>query len=912
VALTPGTRVGVYEVTAQIGVGGMGEVYRAKDTKLNRDVALKILPEAFATDPDRLARFQREAKTLASLNHPYIGGIHGLEESNGVTALVMELVEGEDLAQHMARGAIPLDEAVPIARQIAEALEAAHEQGIIHRDLKPANIKVRPDGTVKVLDFGLAKALERVAVRGGDVTASPTITSPAMTEMGIILGTAAYMSPEQAKGRQADRRSDVWAFGCVLYEMLTGTRAFEGEDVSDTLANVLKGDPDWNVLPADVPVSIRTLLKGCLAKDRRHRIADLSAALFVIDHQASLVATSDAIHAPAPRVPLWQRATPVAALIVVALVATYSAWMLRPAVPRRVTRFAITLPAGDTFTPGAHWLALSPDGARLAYTANNRLYLRARDQLDAVPIVVGDGPALASPRSPFFSPDGQSIGFWQASQLMKVSVSGGAPVPLCAKVVPPYGATWAADDTILVGDGTGGIWRVPGNGGTPETIIKMDAGQRAHGPQLLPDGRTVLFTVTQSASWDEAQIVVQSLESGIRKPIITGGTDGRYLPTGHLVYMLRQTVLAVPFDTTSLTIRGTPVPMIDGVRRQIAGFHAAQFAVSLDGTLAYVPSASFTAAPRTLVWVDRRGREEAIAAAPHSYSHPRLDRDGTRLALEIQDDRQNWDIWVWDFVRGTLKKLTSSPTINRNPIWTPDGQRIIFVSNRTGVNNLFWQAANGTGTAEPLIEDKRTMILPHAMSPDGNHLVLRGGDGRGGSDLMILDVRNGRGVQPLAPVGEPRRLVATPAEEHNAEISPNGQWLAYQSNRSGVFEVYVRPFPDVESGEWLVSTAGGTEPLWAHDSRELFYRGPKGAVMRVSIAPGSWKASTPTRLFDASSYALGAIGTFTVSRTYDVSPDGQKFLMIKPSENPAQSSTVQQIVIVQNWFEELKAKVPTK
>ncbi len=894
-------------------------MYRARDTRLGRDVALKIIPDAFSADPERLARFQREAKTLASLNHANIGAIHGLEEANGVTAIIMELIEGEDLAQRIASGAIPLNEALPIARQIAEALTAAHEQGIIHRDLKPANVKVRDDGTVKVLDFGLAKALEPAGVVSS-ASQSPTITTPAdlrqgyggqaMTQAGVILGTAAYMSPEQAKGKPADKRSDVWAFGCVLYEMLTGKRTFQGEDVSDTLAAVLRGEPDWTVLPADVPVSIRTLLSGCLAKDRRHRVADLSAALFVLDHHARLGAAVDPSIpgvGPAPRVPLWRKAIPMALVIIVGLAAGYGGWMLKPAVPRPVTRLAVVLAEGDTLTAGpSPPLALSPDGTRLAYTANSRLYVRALDRLDAVPIGGIERQGLFSARTPFFSPDGQWLGFWEAGELKKVPVSGGAPVTLCAITSPPYGATWTADNTILIGNGPHGIWRVSGDGGNPERIITVSAGHRAHGPQLLPDRRTVLFTLAQTASWDEAQIVVQSLDSGARQTLITGGTDGRYLASGHLVYTLRDTVLGVPFDTTSLSVKGGPVPLVEGVWRPVGALSgAAQLAVSSAGTLAYVPPPGVAAARQTLVWVDRRGQEEAIPADPRFYRHPRLAPDGARLAIEILDDRQNRDIWIWNFQPGTWTRVTSDPAFDTEPAWTPDGQRLIFSAWRTGAITLFRQAADGTGTAERLSELNRQALATPAISPDGRYIVFRDTAPQTGSDLLLLDL--GGDPQPSSDAGQPRPLLQTSFEETNGEISPDGRWLAYQSDSSGAFEVYVRPFPDVARGQWLVSTAGGSHPLWARDGRELFYRAPKGAMMRVQVAPGAtWTAGTPTQLFEASSYVGGSTGP----RSYDVSPDGKRFVMLKSSDASAPRATAPRIVVVQNWFEELRAKVP--
>ncbi len=909
-ALFPGTRLGPYEILSALGAGGMGEVYRAHDTSLGRDVAIKILPDTFAHDPERLARFEREAKTLAALNHPNIGHIYGLEASDGTKALVLELVEGPTLADRIAQGPVPLDEALPIARQIAEALEAAHEQGIIHRDLKPANVKVRDDGTVKVLDFGLAKALSGDG--SGSVATplshSPTITNLAgMTGVGVLLGTAAYMSPEQAKGRQADKRSDVWAFGCVLYETLTCRRAFEGEDISDTLAAVLRGEPDWTALPADVPRSIRTLLTGCLAKDRRHRIADLSTALFAIDHHADLSASTPAVPL-APHVPVWRKVMLVAILIFVAMAAAYGGWRLKRVAPPAVARFEIALGAGDTLTGPFAW---SPDGTRLAYSVNDRLYLRSFDQLNATQVAGGDSPSLASPRSPFFSPDGQWLGFWEAGQLKKVSVSGGAPVTLCTVRPPPSGVTWADDNTIFFGHGVGGIWRVSGNGGTPERIIALEAGQRAHRPQLLPDGRTVLFTLAATANWDEAQIVVQSLDNGTRQTLVAGGTEGRYLTTGHLVYAFGNSLLAVPFDAASRSVSGGPVPVIEGLLR--SGPYAFFAVPSRAATLAYLPAASRTQARRTLVWVDRGGREETIPAEPQSYVHPRLSPDGTRLALTFPDEKQNVDIRVWEFATRTWTRVTSEPANDGEPVWTPDGQRLIFTSLRTGVIGLFRQAANGTGTAEQLIDLNRQNSPQPAISPDGRQVLLRDSES-GSSYVLIADlepVQRG-GQTSSSGEGKPRPLVKTEFEEYNAEISSDSRWLAYQSNRSGAFEVYVQPFPDVENGRWTVSTAGGAEPLWSRDGRELFYRAPSGAVMSVSIAPGStWKASAPTQLFIATSYALSGSGDLRgLSRTYDVSPDGKRFLMLKNADAPAQTSVAPRIVIVQNWHEELRRLVP--
>lgn len=613
-----------------------------------------------------------------------------------------------------------------------------------------------------------------------------------------------------------------------------------------------------------------------------------------------------------PRRRLSHKAMPAAAVAIVALAAGYGGWTLKPAPSPGITRLVIPLTSGDTFTTGTFAaLALSPDGTRLAYTANDRLYLRPLDQLDARPIPGVESPGLASARGPFFSPDGRWIGFWEGRQIKKVSTSGGAPLTVCELTPPPYSASWAADDTILIGHGARGIWRVPANGGTAERIITVADGQRAHGPQLLPDGRSVLFTLAQRPSWDEADIVVQSLDSGVRTILIPGGTDARYLPTGHLVYALRGTLLAVPFDAVSLRIKGAPQPLVANVLRRGGAFaSAAQFTVSSNGTLAYVESSSLPAARRTLVWVDRGGHEDAIPAEPKPYVYPRLSPDGTRLALDIQDE--NRDIWVWEFSRGTLTRVTSDPTPDMDPVWTPNGERLIFLSLRTGMGNLFWQPANGTGTAERLT-DGNQIRGADTMSPDGNGLVLRESDGKGTVDLTLLDLRTRRPGQ-LASSGT-KPLVQSAFLESNAEISPDGRWLAYQSNHSGALNVYVRPFPETGAGQWPVSTAGGTEPLWARNGQELFYRSLTGAVMRVSLEPRStWTASAPSKLIDGPSYALAGIGDFAdrFRRTYDVSPDGRRFLMIKNTDPAATIRRSERIVVVQNWHEELKRLRPSR
>jgi eukaryotic-like serine/threonine-protein kinase len=917
VPLALGTRIGPFEITGQIGAGGMGEVYRATDTNLKRTVAIKVLPEAVATNGERLARFQREAEVLARLNHPNIASIYGLETSDGTAALVMELVEGPTLADRIAHGPIPLDEALPIAKQIAEALEAAHEQGIIHRDLKPANVKVRPDGMVKVLDFGLAKALEPVSAGSTDATASPTITSPAMvTRMGVILGTAAYMSPEQAKGRQADKRSDVWAFGCVLFEMVTGRRAFEGEDISDTLAAVLRGEPEWTAVPATVSAALVALLRGCLDKDRRRRVADLSTARFIIDREGEAV-TAVAV-SPASRI--RRAASILVAIAAAAGIAAYTTFSLTrvsaPSLP--VVRATITLPMGDRFTsPGVHAVALSADGTRLVYTANQRLYLRPLDQLDPTPIR-GTEVALnqaGAARSPFISADGRWIGFWQDGQLKKISITGGAPLPLCA-AENPWGISWTSDNTILYGQseqgaGTGaaGIWRVSSDGGKPEHVLKVEAGQIADSPHLLPGGRAILFTlVARLGEWDTAQIVVQSLDSDRRHVVVARGADAHYVPTGHLVYALDGTLLAVPFDVTRLAKTGDAVPLVEDVAQQGATAH---FAISDQGALVYVPRDAIGGLQRQrmLVWVDRQGRADPIKGVPpRVYLYPRLSPDGTRVALDVRD--QESDIWILHLAGGALTRLTFEPTFEQSGVWAPDGKTVIYASSKLGgpsaPRSLFRRPSAGTGTPEQLMEGTVAQF-PSTVTPDGSALIFRAVTpaakvgSQPGADLFLL---------PLAGEHRSRPLLATPFNELNAEVSPSGHWLAYESNESGRNEIYLRPFPNVDADKQPVSTNGGTQPLWARNGQELFYES-RGTLMRVPVKTGAtFERGTPERVFDAP-YLVRQPGG-PPGRMYDVSADGQRFLMIKETGEADERTPSARIILVQNWFEELKRRVPTK
>jgi serine/threonine-protein kinase len=906
VALAAGTRLGTYEVIAQIGAGGMGEVYRARDTKLNRDVALKVLPGAFAADPDRLARFKREAQVLASLNHPHIAAIYGFEDSGSTHALVLELVEGPTLADRIAKGAIPLDEALPIAKQIAEALEAAHEQGIIHRDLKPANIKVRDDGTAKVLDFGLAKAMEPASAISPVLTNSPTITTPAMvTGIGTLLGTAAYMSPEQAKGRPADKRSDVWAFGCVLYEMVTGKRAFEGDDVSDTLAAVLRADPDWTALPATLPTHIAALLRDCLQKDRRARISDISTAQFVMQNRLLTNVSTQSVSRT-------RRATTIAAVALASIVVTSLAgWLLlrMNAIVPQPMRFAIVPPPAQPLFVNAFTraVAISPNGRYIAYVegvmGDRRLAVRSIDQLEAVSLGSIDDTTLAT--TPFFDPDSQWIGYVEAGYLKKVSVTGGPSITIC-KANQPRGASWGPDNTIYFAttDPTTGLFSVSAAGGEPKLLTTPDTshGELDHWfPSVLPGGQAILFTITSNKA-EESQIAVLDLKTGTKKKLIRGG-QAEYVDSGHIVYAASATLRAVRFDVSRLAVLSDPVPVVEQAMQLPTA--AANFAVSRGGTLIYVPGGGSVSALRSLVWVDRQGREQPINVAARAYYVPRISPDGTRVALEIRD--QDNDIWVFDFVRQTLERRTFDPGIDGLPVWMPDGRSFIFSSRRGGGGgtNLYRQAADGTGTAERLTRSADSQFSL-SISPDGRSLIFGVAPAKTLWDIQVLDLKTG-GNPEQAHI---RTLIQTPFSEQNADVSPDGRWVAYQSNESGSFQIYVRPFPNVDTGHWQVSADGGTVPVWSRNGRELFYIDGRNTMTAVPVhATGAtFSQGNATKLFNVRYFT--AIG----NRSWDVTPDGQRFLMINDTVAPDRqaNATPASMIVVLNWFEELKQRVPSK
>jgi serine/threonine protein kinase/Tol biopolymer transport system component len=892
-----GRKLGAYKIVSMLGAGGMGEVYQARDTKLGRDVAIKVLPAEFVHDAERLARFQREARMLAALNHPNIATIYGLEQSEGVHYLVMELVPGHTLAERVRAGALKMEEALRVAAQIAEALEAAHEKGVIHRDLKPANVKVTPEGRVKVLDFGLAKAF---AGDGGlDLSNAPMLSAMG-TEEGRILGTPAYMSPEQARGKPVDKRTDIWAFGCVLYEMLTGKEAFRGETLSDTIAAVLEREPAWEVLPPETPVKIRDLLRRCMQKDSQRRLRDIGDARIEIE-EALVEPTAPAKSTRARwRGPLVWGGT---SLLLVAAIASLATWNLRRLpLPQPVSRLTITLPPGRQLAglENGPDVALSPDGTHLAYVVRQgdttQIYLRAIDSLEARPISGTEGAT-----EPFFSPDGQWLGFFAGGKLKKISVSGGAALTLC-DVSNSAGGSWGSRGTIIFGNFAGGpLQQVSDAGGTPQPLTRLEKGETSHGfPDLLPSGKAVLFSASSSASlWTDAQVAVQRIGTGERRNLVQGGMYPQYAPTGHLVYAQEGNLMAVPFDSQRLTTTGSAVPVVENVL-QSTSLGDAEYSFSATGSLVYVPGVQ--SAPLRLVWVNRNGAEQPVPAPARPYRLPRLSPDGRRLAVDIAE--QGSQVWLYDFPRETLTRFTFEGNANNGAVWTPDGKRIAFISNKEGPRNIFWQLADGSGGLERLTTSEY-LHIPGSWSPNGQLLAFAESNPTTGFDIWVLrmgDSSQGSGQVPSAGSGQGRKaqvFLRTPFNEQAPQFSPDGRWLAYVSNESGRSEIYVQPYPG-PGGKWQLSTEGGKEPLWNRNGRELFYRsGNKMMAVEITTQP-SFSAGTPKVLFEGP-YQLLALS----SPNYDVAPDGQRFLMLKPIEQAAQ------INVVLNWFEELKRRVPT-
>jgi serine/threonine-protein kinase len=903
----PGAPVGGhFRLVSQLGRGGMGEVYRAHDETLGRNVALKVLPasalQAEGLD-ERLARFEREAQVLAGLNHVNIAAIYGVADIDGTRALVLELVEGPTLAERLALGPIPLDEVVTIARQIAVGLEAAHEQGVVHRDLKPSNIKLRPDGTVKLLDFGLAKVVQPEGVVEGVVTSSPAITSPSMVQRGALFGTAAYMSPEQAKGREADRRSDVWAFGAVLYEMLSGERAFRGDDVAETLAAVLRADVDQSRLPASTPATLRQLVTRCLERNLARRLRDVGEARIVLEDldpsRGSVLQPAALTGAGARR--RWPLPTTVvAAAVLVVAAAAIALWPTTPASDPPVTRFVLSTRADRTLLvdPQSRDLAISPDGSRVVYKGGARvdrtqLFTYALDQLTPQPLTES-----GMPKGPFMSPDGQWVGFFEPSTtgviLKKVAMTGGPPVTVAQLDGPSRGATWSANGIILAASAASstGLLQIPASGGDV-TVVTRPARERGEGdhlwPEFLPDSHAVLYTITPlNGDVSAAQVAVLDLATGASKTLIRDASQAHYISGGYLVYVAHGALWAVGFDLSRRETIGTAKVVVPQVVTLPTG--TAEFDIARDGTLVYVGHGGSGEAPRTLVWVGRQGRENAVTAPPRPYSTLRLSPDGMRVAVEIQDDDN--DIWVWDFARETLTRVTNNPGLDQSPVWMPDGRRVVFSSQADGaLGSLFWQAADGSGSAEQLTQSRSIQRASAALSD--------------GSGILFSD-RNGIQLLPLNAERRPRTVIRSPQALGNGALSPNGQWLAYVvRDTDSPPQVFVSPFSSPDRERTIVSKDGGTQPRWSPNGREIFFVGLDGILMSAPVrgdAPLS--VGVPSRVLQRPYY--NGFGLVERPDTYDVARDGQRFLMLKQFTNPNQPPEPATVVVVKNWTEEVR------
>jgi Tol biopolymer transport system component len=872
--------IGPYEISHEIGRGGMGIVYLGHDPKLERKVAIKALPQELAEDPHRLERFEREAKLLASLHHSNLAGVYGLEEVDGARYLVLEYVEGETLAQRLERGPLPLEEALSIARQIAEAVEAAHAQRVMHRDLKPANIKITPDGLVKVLDFGLAKAVSGEPF-SGDPMESPTLTAMA-TQRGVILGTAGYMSPEQARGKPVDKRTDIWSFGCVLFEMLTGAGPFKGETVTDSIGAILHKDPEWEKLPAETPPRLLLLLRHCLARDPNRRLHDIADARIQLDDLLS--GSTDELSTAALPVELRRASRsvvlPWALVAFLVVVAAVAIWWPRPAVspPGEITRLSVTLPETEPLD-GRGSLAISPDGRRLVYAGRSgntiNLFLRNLDRETPIRL---DG--TAGGQAPFFSPDGQWLGFLPEHDgtIRKVSLRGGAPITICDGAW--IGACWCPDDTIIFTRSTYDLARVPAAGGTPVKLTTLDAerGEFCHlWPHMLPGGEALLFTVWTS-SLKDAKVAILNLQTKEERILLAGGSDARYLPTGHLVYAWENGLMAVGFDLDRLEITGTPVPIQEDVLiNPTSG--SAQFCVSGEGTAAFVPG-SLT--DRCLVWVDRDGTVQQATEDLRAYGDPALSPDGQRVAVMITEGTEI-DVWVLDLDRKTLKRLTHGG-YNSGPLWHPDGEQVVFSSMRDGPFDLYLIRADGSGEPQLLLSGPNDKFAT-CWSPDGTVLIYDEDTPGSVGDIKLLSIEGDR---------TPQSFLETPFEESNARFSPDGRWIAYQSDESGRFQVYVRPATP-GGREWQVSIDGGTDPVWGPRGRELLYRNGDRMMAVAVSTKGEFQSETPVLLFE---------GRFEAD--YALDPGGQRFLMVQTG--PGAST---QIKVVLDWFEQVRRLVPT-
>ena len=893
--LAPGIKLGPYEIVGPLGAGGMGEVYRATDTKLRREVALKVLPQSVSTDPQRMARFEREAQLLAALNHPNIAAIYGLEDSDSTRALVIELVEGSTLAERIARAAIPLDEVLPIARQIAEAVEYAHERGIVHRDLKPANVKIKPDGAVKVLDFGLAKALDEDSA-STDITTSPTLTAAA-TKTGLILGTAAYMSPEQARGKAVDRRSDIWSFGVVFFEMLTGKMPFQGETVSDTLAAVIRAEPDWTLLSSGVPRGIRTLLLRCLNKDPRQRLQSIGEARIAIE--TALSGSGSAAADPAP--PASAHSGRPMKLSHVILASTVGVLLLAggfilakltkntTAQPASVVRFSVAPPQGASFfLHGVHAIAISPDGTRLVFRINTgegtRLYLRDMTSSEMALI-----PGTQGAEVPFFSPDGQSVAFVSSGTLKKTALNGGIPAPLVDSVGNELGGVWGEDQYIYFAPGfTFPIMRVPAAGGSPQPVTKLlpDKKELGHvGPLLLPGGKVLLFTVWVGGNVEDGPLVAQVLATGERKVLLPNAFDPRFVPPNHLLFGRGGDLMMVGFNPETLTVSGNAIPVLQelDLRAGFSGFSApyaaSQYDVSRNGTLVYIRG-NQQSTENKLVWGEHDAKPQPFPLNANVYESPRFSPDGKQIALTVR--LPDIDVWIYDLDRGALRRITFAPGEDELPVWSPDGKRIAFASN--GRQQAFVLPADGSGQEESLMRNDTHFHL-QSWSPDGKLIAYERLGSSGRWEVWML---------PMVGEHKPYPYLQGPFQERHPAFSPDGKWLAYSSSESGREQVYVQRFPG--PGEKVqVSTDEGAYPTWSRDGRRLIYEN-MDTLWAVDIA------NSPTfRLGKSHLIYQGQIWNAAAGPNYALSPDGKRFVVVERGRD----STGNNLNVVLNWTEEL-------
>ena len=883
-----GRRIGPYEIVAKLGAGGMGEVYRAHDTTLNRDVAIKVLPESHDDDlsagsgsaratsrAERLARLKREAESLAALNHPHIAQVYGFETSGDTRAIVMELVAGRPLSNHIRGSGLPIDEVLRLARQVALALEAAHERAIVHRDLKPANIMVRDDGVVKVLDFGLAKAFGPLTP-GLSPDASPTITSPAHTAIGLIVGTAAYMAPEQARGKPVDQRVDLWAFGCVVYEMLTGRPPFRGEDVQQTLANVLNTAADFTALPPATPPSIRRLLRRCLTKDRAERLADATSARLEIDDAIKGPSGEDGGAPSLAVAPWWRRAVPWPwAAAVAGLGIAAAVWMRSDASPPAsgVTRLDVAIPPGEDFgdQPAAGGPALTADGRTLFYVAERAGVSRVlRRQLDQVNTEVVPGTEGAVRAYVYPSGDWLAFATNRPSALKRVPLAGGPATTVFEAKSNVNGIALTEAGELVFGDHSTGLSRVRANGGAPELLLPIGDSGPLRFPVVLPGNRGLLFTVGGVPVANRIAV----LPAGATTPrFLTNGTDARYLPTGHVVFWRDGSLFAAPFDLDRLEFVGDAVPVVQGVG--VRGTGAASYSVSGTGTLAYVRAVEPPA--RTLVWVDRQGGETALHAPPGPYASPRLSPDSKKVLLSYRTNATE-DIWLHDVAREVTEPFVSEPASEWMAVWASEGDRVFFTSRRAGPFHLYAKRANGLGNIDLVGSN---ISVPFARTPDGTGVVFQGLN----DPLSLLTLAT----------GSSRVLWADDAGVEDARFSPDGRWIAYGTISPRGPQIWVRPFPDVQANRWRISPDGGQWPRWSADGRTIFYR--RGAdMMAVPVGAGSAPSpGTPIRLFSGPYH-----------EDYDIARDG-RFLMIKEPASPLPAE--RRIIVVLNWFEELIARV---